>query len=754
VVYAGTMRRTTAPRLLVFAALCIAAAISCGVAATGARAAAAGAPATKAVVVKAAAPGPDGTAALDAGFSFNMVGALLRPGRLRAPQPRLNVRVSADGLAWGPWRTLVLIPAASRAGAVSRAGDTASEPLWIGAARHLQYRLTRGGRAATPRAAARLRFVFINTLDGSAAEALPEAAPATMTRFAVLPGPATAADSATAAGSVIAADSATAANSTPAVYAALAAPADSATAADSTPAVYAALAAPAADDRPAIVTRAGWGADESWRLRRPTYAKVRMAFIHHTAGTTDYTPEQAPAIVRAVYYYHTQVLGWSDIGYNFLIDRYGTIYQGRRGSMQRGVIGAQTLGFNSHSTGISLMGTFDTSQPTPEMLASLERLLAWKLSLTGVDPVGHAAMGSGGSGRFAPGARVRFKAVSAHQDACFTDCPGAALYDRMTQVRLSTAALVQHEPMPLFVSAYAAPQTITPNGDGIDDATTVSLYTYSAATVRAAVYDAGGAEVRLLNDWTTVAMGIWGVTWDGTLPGDGGPTTMSGTYTVRVDATDAYGHTATAEAEIVVNATVSGVSVKPAWFSPDGDGAGDETIIVFTLDKDATPTVTIGPASAPIRTFSPGPLGAGSYQLTWDGRDAGEDPAPDGRYAVTIHATDDSGAATVVSGVAIDRVAPLPIATRPWLTVKTNARLDVPYLVRDSAAGTVRARVVVTDASGTVIRDSDRGWVPTGRLNAIEFGSPTPGVYYLTVTASDHAGNREVAPAIIGVTVK
>ena len=199
---------------------------------------------------------------------------------------------------------------------------------------------------------------------------------------------------------------------------------------------------------------------------------------------------------------------------------------------------------------------------------------------------------------------------------------------------------------------------------------------------------------------------------------------------------------------------MSGVSVKPAWFSPDGDGARDETIVAFTLDKDATPVVTIGPDSAPIRTFSPGPLGAGSYQIAWDGLDAAGNAAPDGRYPVTIHATDYTGSATVVRSVAIDRIAPRPIATRPWLTVKTNARLDVPYLLRDPSARTVRARIVVTDASGTVIRDSDRGWAPTGRLNTIAFGSPTPGVYYLTVTACDHAGNREDAPAIIGVTVE
>jgi flagellar hook assembly protein FlgD len=643
------------------------------------------------------------------------------------------VRVSANGVAWGPWQALALLPAASNSVAAAR--GAASEPLWIGSARHLQYRLTRGGRAATPPAAARLRFVFINTLDGSS----PQAPPAIMTEFAALTVPAGAA--APAGASALAAALPTA-DSTWAAAATLTA---------ATPVTDSTLAA---DSRPTIVTRADWGADESWQRGSPQDASVRMAFIHHTAGTTHYTPEQAPAIVRAVYYYHTKVLGWSDIGYNFLVDRYGTIYQGRRGSMSRGVIGAQTLGFNAHSTGISLMGTFETTQPTPAMLAALERLVAWKLSLSGVDPVGHVTMGSGGSGKFAPGALVRFKTVSGHLDACFTDCPGTALYERMTQVRLSAAALVQHEPLPLFVSVYATPETITPNGDGIDDAATISLGTYSAATVRAAIYDASGTEVRLLNDWTHVAMGIWGITWDGTLPGDAGPETRSGPYTVKVEATDADGHSATAEARIVVNATLSGVSVKPAWFSPNGDGAGDETIIVFRLGADATPVVTIGPASAPTRTFSPGPLRAGAYQLTWDGRDDAGHPAPDGRYPLTIQATDDMGAATVVSSVAIDRLVPVPSAPRPQLTVKTNARLNVPYLVRDSSADTVRVHILVSDASGTVIRDADRGWVPTGRRNTISFSSSTPGVYHLKVKAYDHAGNREPAPAIIAVTVK
>ena len=112
------------------------------------------------------------------------------------------------------------------------------------------------------------------------------------------------------------------------------------------------------------------------------------------------------------------------------------------------------------------------------------------------------------------------------------------------------------------------------------------------------------------------------------------------------------------------------------------------------------------------------------------------------------------GTATAMGSIAIDRIVPVPRAPRPQLTVKTNARLDVPYLVRDSSAGSVRVHILVSDASGTVIRDADRGWVPTGRRHTILFSNSTPGVYHLKVKAYDHAGNREPAPAIIAVTVK
>ena len=85
--------------------------------------------------------------------------------------------------------------------------------------------------------------------------------------------------------------------------------------------------------------------------------------VHHTVNSNDYAPEDVPALLRGIYRYHTKNLGWSDVGYNFLVDRFGGIWQGRAGGSALAVRGAHTLGFNSTSTGIAVIGNFEEVVP-------------------------------------------------------------------------------------------------------------------------------------------------------------------------------------------------------------------------------------------------------------------------------------------------------------------------------------------------------------------------------------------------------
>src|SRR5215212_2407587 len=135
--------------------------------------------------------------------------------------------------------------------------------------------------------------------------------------------------------------------------------------------------------QPRIISRAGWGADERIRRAAPVYSDtVKAAFVHHTVQSNSYSPSESAALIRADYLYHVRSRGWNDIGYNFLVDRYGRVFEGRYGGITRAVLGAHAGGFNTDSTGVALLGTFTIARPTAPMLAGLERLLAWKLDLT------------------------------------------------------------------------------------------------------------------------------------------------------------------------------------------------------------------------------------------------------------------------------------------------------------------------------------------------------------------------------------
>jgi uncharacterized protein with LGFP repeats len=194
--------------------------------------------------------------------------------------------------------------------------------------------------------------------------------------------------------------------------------------------------------RPPIVTRSGWGADESLRERDFAYTgSVRAVFVHHTVTGNGYSCAQAPAVLRGIYRYHVVSEGWRDIGYNFLIDKCGTIYEGRAGGVTQPVLGAHTLGFNNDTSGIAVLGTFTKANPSTAAVQALETLAAWKLSLSGVNANSHTTLISKGSDRFPAGHHVLFPTISGHRDAYKTDCPGAKLYDQLPAIRRAAAAM-------------------------------------------------------------------------------------------------------------------------------------------------------------------------------------------------------------------------------------------------------------------------------------------------------------------------
>jgi hypothetical protein len=193
---------------------------------------------------------------------------------------------------------------------------------------------------------------------------------------------------------------------------------------------------------PPFITRQQWGADPRLMKCTPDVApEIRMGFVHHTAGTNDYSRAQSDDVVRAIYAYHTKGRGWCDIGYNFLVDRFGRAYEGRSGGMTTPVIGAAQEGFNTDAFSVALMGTFSTHHPSRAMMRTLRRVLAWRLDVAHVPPGGRAVMVSGGGSntRYPKGKRVKLPVISPHRATGYTECPGNAVVRRLSSLRDAVA---------------------------------------------------------------------------------------------------------------------------------------------------------------------------------------------------------------------------------------------------------------------------------------------------------------------------
>ncbi|MFI6880149.1 FG-GAP-like repeat-containing protein [Streptomyces sp. NPDC050400] len=195
--------------------------------------------------------------------------------------------------------------------------------------------------------------------------------------------------------------------------------------------------------QPSITARAGWGADESLVADPPTYTTdTKAVFVHHTAGTNDYTCAESASVIRGILTYHVKSNGWNDIGYNFLVDKCGTIFEGRAGGVDKPVYGAHTYGFNTDTSGVAVLGDYNTATSTVAVRDAIAELAAWKLGLYGINPSGSLVMAAGAdNGKYTQGQLVTMNRISGHRDGYPTECPGTNLYGDLPALRTAAAAL-------------------------------------------------------------------------------------------------------------------------------------------------------------------------------------------------------------------------------------------------------------------------------------------------------------------------
>ncbi|NBC65879.1 MAG: T9SS type A sorting domain-containing protein [Bacteroidetes bacterium] len=237
---------------------------------------------------------------------------------------------------------------------------------------------------------------------------------------------------------------------------------------------------------PEFVTRTDWGSPDGQEPSGPvSLTNVTHHIVHHTAGTN--SSSDWPAVVRSIWEYHVNTNGWSDIGYNWLIDPNGVIYQGRgwiNGNDE--VLGAHFCGTNSNTMGVALMGNFEEVKPTLDSQNSLIELLAWKSDENNINPIGQDFHASSGFNLFT---------ISGHRDGCSTLCPGENLYMNLPQIRINVQEKIGSTTEPV---AGLTVQNNFPNP--FIHETTLTFSVGEPGNVRITVLDVTGKLVEVLSD--------------------------------------------------------------------------------------------------------------------------------------------------------------------------------------------------------------------------------------------------------------
>jgi flagellar hook assembly protein FlgD len=425
--------------------------------------------------------------------------------------------------------------------------------------------------------------------------------------------------------------------------------------------------------QPTIVRRRGWNADESIVRDAPSYAaRLRFATVHHTAGSNSYSPSESAAIVRGIQRYHVLSNGWDDIGYNFLVDKYGRIFEGRGGGISRNVIGAHAGGFNTGSVGVAVIGIYQSASLPTAARNALQRLLAWRLDVGHVFPRGKVNTISAGSSRWPAGTHVRLRAVSGHRDTSYTSCPGNTVYGQL-------GAIARR------VTNIGLPKLWNPEAAGaVGGLVRFTARLSSALRWTLEVKDAVGTVVaRGSGNGTAVD---W--TWDATaVPGGYYTYTISAGANVRPSTLPVPGPPPLA---------VTGLKVSPKALTPNGDWSGERTTVRFGLNRRASLGVRVLTTSGTLvrtllaRAVRP----AGARTLSWNGTTGDGTPVTDGRYRIEIFAEAGVEAVARRVPVVVDRTLGGVFATPRAISPNGDGLVDglqIGYSL--TRAATVRVQI-------------------------------------------------------------
>jgi hypothetical protein len=479
---------------------------------------------------------------------------------------------------------------------------------------------------------------------------------------------------------------------------------------------------------PPIITRAQWGGNELPRRNSPRYASaVRLVFVHHTATPNDYTPDQAAAIVRGIDIYHVKTNGWNDIGYNFLVDRYGRIYEGRYGGMTRNVIGAHALGFNTGSVGIAVIGNFMIARPTVASVRSLERLIAWRLDLAHVEPVSTLTYVSGGSERIRAGVKVKLRAVSGHRDTGATSCPGTYLYSQLDAIAAAAEGIgLPKLYAPLVRGKLGGPVVFS------GQLSSALPWTIAVTAPSGHVVARGsGTGPGISWTWNSAGFSPGRYTW-----------AMNAGPTVRPAGGVVGGGSVPPPPPVSL---VQGLTVSPV-VSPNGDGYADTATVSYTLTAHATVTATV---TDPTTGAVVEPLFSGQEQSARAITFAfSPGSIPDGRYTLKLAAqtvTGATGAAT--AAFVVDRT--LGFVTASPATVVPGTALTASFQLAAPAQATVTILAPDGSAPATLFvgplgpgtySDIWNGYLADG-------GIAPAGQYQVQVVATDPLGTvTQTAP--------